>query len=89
MKNAVNIILAAAMVAVLLLAGTSTYSAYVSSTSHKNSCARTDLILNTFHDVIALAFTPAPGQTLTAKQATAIQAFEGKAFPRIDQARCR
>lgn len=74
--------------AIVLLAATSTYSAYVSSTNHKNSCSSRGLILDTFHDVILDAFAPAPGETVTAKQAAGIEAFEAKAFARIDQARC-
>ncbi len=74
--------------AIVLLALTSTYSAWVSSTQHNKSCASRALILDTFHDVIQLAFTPQPGQTLTAMQVKRIQAFEASAFARIDQARC-
>lgn len=81
-------ILVALIFAVVLLGVTTTYSAWVASSNHHNSCARSDLILDTLHDVVALAFTPAPGQTLTARQVADIQAFEVKAFARIDQARC-
>lgn len=81
-------ILISFVAAIVLLAGTSTYSAYVSSTNHKNSCTSRGLILDTFHDVIQLAFTPQPGQTLTAKQVAGIQSFEAVAFARINQARC-
>lgn len=81
-------ILIALVVSVVILAAAATYSAFVASTNHHNSCARTDLILDTFHDVILIALTPAPGQTLTARQVAAVQAFESKAFMRIDEARC-
>lgn len=81
-------LISAMVIAIVALAISSVYSAYVASTNHHNSCARTGLILDTFHDVIELAFTPQPGQTLTAKQVAGIQAFEQAAFSRIDQARC-
>lgn len=88
MKNAVNILIASAVIALALLAAATGYSAYVSSTNHAKSCARGDLILDTFHDVIVLALTPQPGQTLTAAQVKTIESFETAAFARIDRARC-
>lgn len=88
MKNALNLILASVAVSLALIAGSTGYSAYVSSSSHTKSCARTDLILDSFHDVIVLALTPQPGQTLTAKQVITIQTFEQAAFARLDRARC-
>ncbi len=81
-------VIAAVVVAVFLLSVSSIYSAYVAANNHHNYCARTDLILDTFHDIIVLASQPAPGQTLDAKQVAAITAFQTKAFTRIDQARC-
>lgn len=81
-------LLLALVVAVLVLAFASTYSAYVASTNHRNSCARADVILDTLHDVILLAFTPEKGQTISSAQEKQIGAFEIAAFQRIDQARC-
>lgn len=81
-------IVLALTVAVVVLAATASYSAYISSTNHHNSCARSDLILDTLHDVILLAFTPQKGQTVTAAQERQIGSFELAAFQRIDQARC-
>lgn len=78
----------ALVLSVILLAGTSSYSSWVASTNHRNSCISRGLVLDTFRDVIVLALTPQPGQKLTAKQAADIAAFETKAFMRIDQARC-
>lgn len=78
----------ATTVAVLLLAATSSYSAWVSSTNHTHSCARNDLILDAFHDVIVLALTPQPGTSLKAAQVKQIEAFETVAFARLNQARC-
>lgn len=81
-------LIVAVVVAIVSLAVSSVYSSYVASTNHHSSCARTALILDSFHDVIQLAFTPQPGQTLTAKQVTQIQKFETEAFARLDRARC-
>lgn len=72
-------ILASFAAAIVVLAVTSTYSAYVSSTNHKNSCASR---------AIVITFTPASGQTLTPHQVAGIQAVESKAFIRLDQALC-
>lgn len=81
-------VISAVCVSILVLAVASVYSAWVASNNHHNSCARTDLILDTFHDVIILALMPAPGQTFDAQKVAAIATFESKAFTRIDQARC-
>lgn len=81
-------VLLALVFAVLVLGFASTYSAWVSSTNHHASCARSDVILDTLHDVILLAFTPAPGQKVTAAQERQIGSFELAAFQRIDQSRC-
>lgn len=81
-------VLLALAAAVLVLAFSSGYSAYVASTNHRNFCARTDLVLDTLHDIIVLAFTPQPGQKITALQVRQIEGFESAAFARIDQARC-
>lgn len=75
-------------VAIVVLALTSAYNSWVSTSLHSKSCARSDLILDTFHDVILLAFTPPKGETLTAGQVKQITRFEAAAFTRIDQARC-
>lgn len=88
MNDAMKILVVAAAFAILLLSGTSTYSAYVSSTSHRNSCTSRNLVLDTLHDVVQDAFAPAPGQTLTAAQVSQIQAVTTKLYARIDQARC-
>lgn len=74
--------------AVLVLAFTSSYSAWVSSTNHHNSCARSDVILDTLHDLILLAFTPQHGEKVTAAQEQQVGQFELAAFARIDQSRC-
>jgi hypothetical protein len=81
-------VIAATAVSVFVLAFSSVYSAWVAANNHHTYCTRTDVILDTFHDVIQLAFTPQQGQVLTAKQVASIQAFEARAFARIDQARC-
>lgn len=78
----------AVVCSIVLLALSSIYSSYVAANNHHNNCARADLILDTLHDVIQLAFTPQPGQILTAKQVMQIQSFETSAFARIDRARC-
>lgn len=81
-------IVIALTIAIVVLAVTSAYNSWVSTTLHSKSCARSDLILDTVHDVILLAFTPQKGETVTAAQERAIGAFEIAAFERIDQARC-
>lgn len=74
--------------AVLLLGFTSSYSAYVASTNHRNSCTSRALVLDTLHDLIVLATTPKIGQRLSAEQVREITAFQSAAFTRINQARC-
>lgn len=81
-------VLLALVFAVLVLGFASTYSAWVASTNHHNSCARADVILDTLHDVILLAFTPQKGQKITSAQEQQIGSFELAAFERIDQAKC-
>lgn len=81
-------ILVALSAAVLVLAFTAIYGAYVSASNHRETCASRQLVLNTLHDVIQLAFTPAPGQVLTADQVKQIQSFEATAYARINEARC-
>lgn len=84
----VAILIVSVAVSIGALAAASVYGSWVASNNHNAYCHRTDLVLDTLHDVIQLAFTPQPGQTLTASQVTSIQAFESRAFARIDQARC-
>lgn len=81
-------IVIALTIAVVVLAATSAYNSWVSSTLHSKSCARNDLILDTMHDLVVLFFTPPKGETLTSAQVKRITAVEGLAFVRIDQARC-
>lgn len=88
MKNAVNLLLAAATTAIVLLAASSCYSAWVSSTNHHNSCARSDLILDVMHDILQLAATPPPDTKVSAGQVQRANAFLSAAYTRIDQARC-
>lgn len=84
----INLLIASALVAILLPSGATIYSAQVGSSNHHASCARSDLVLDAIHDVIVIAVTPKPGGKLTRAEFLAIQAFESKAFARIDQARC-
>lgn len=82
------VLIVSVTVAVVALAVSSVYSAYVASQNRKNSCNSRALVLDVLHDVIVDATTPRPGQVLTRKQAIAIATFQAKAFTRIDQARC-
>jgi hypothetical protein len=86
--HALQAILAALTFAIILNSLTSAYSAHVTASNRHASCARTDLILDSLHDVILLALTPEPGQKLTSAQVRTIASFEAKAFARIVQARC-
>lgn len=81
-------ILLALVVSVLVLAFTSTYSAYVASTNHHNACARTDLILDVMHDILQLAVTPPADTKVTEEQVRRTNAFLSAAYTRIDLARC-
>lgn len=78
----------ALVISVLLLGGTSTYSSWVASTNHHNSCARVNLLADEFQNVIVLALTPAPGKTYTAQQVRAATAFEAKSAEILNKARC-
>lgn len=86
--NPINVLVAAATVAILFLSIAASYSAWVSSGAHRNSCNSRKATADTLHGLVVLAFTPAPGKTLTSAQVTSIQAFEGQAFPLIDQIKC-
>lgn len=81
-------VLLALVISVLVLAFASTYSAYVSSTNHRNACARTDLILDVMHDILQLAASPPPATKVSEEQVRRTNAFLSAAFTRIDLARC-
>lgn len=68
------LMLVAVTLAVVVLAVTSAYSSWVASNSHHNACARTDLTLDTVHDVVLILAVP--------------RARRREAFARIDLARC-
>lgn len=75
-------------VAIVVLACTSAYNSWVSTSLHSKQCARSDLILDTIHDLVAQFLTPTKGETLTPAQVKALAVAEATAFERIDLARC-
>lgn len=75
-------------IAVIVLAGTSSYSAYVASQNHRNSCNSRTVVLDAVHDVLQIFLTPQPGQRFTATQVQRITGLETAAYARINQARC-
>lgn len=81
-------ILIALTIAVVVLATTSAYNSWVSSSLHSKQCARSDLILDTLHDVVQIAYTLPKGQKVSAAEADYIAAIEAQLFTRINQARC-
>jgi hypothetical protein len=80
--------LAALTGAIILIALTSAYSAHTTAANHHASCARIDLIADSVHDIIVLAFTPGSGLILDPNRVARVQTFEAEAFRRIEQARC-
>lgn len=86
--NPVNLLIVAALIAVLLLSCAAVYSAWVSGHAHSNNCTSRKLTVNAFNDLIALAFTPKPGTTPTVAQLRAEAQFEAKAAPFINQILC-
>lgn len=75
-------------VAIIALAVSSVYSAYVASTNHHNSCLSRDKVVDGVEKVITYALTPKPGTTVKASQVTAAQNFEKASGAILDQARC-
>ncbi len=75
-------------VAIVLLAVTSTYSAWVSSKQHHNSCLARAASADALDQLITFVFTPKAGTTQTVAQVQATQRFETQAFAIVDKQRC-
>lgn len=88
MNKLITLLILALVFAVVLLGGTSAYSAWTASRNHHASCARVDLLADEFQSVIVLALTPPKNKPYTAAQAAAAGAFEAEASTLLDRARC-
>lgn len=87
--NRLNGLLAIALVlGVMLNAGASAYSAWVSRANHHAFCGRLDNLNDAFQGVILLALTPTNGKTYTAAQVEAASMFETASSALLDKARC-
>ena len=88
MNRLLTMLALALVLGVLLNAGSSAYSAWVSATNHRVFCGRLNSLNDEFQAVIALALTPAPGKKYTAAQLEAATRFEARSAGLLDKARC-
>lgn len=63
-------------------------AAWSFSASHQQACKSRATTLNVIHDVLVIATTPRPGQTLTPERKRDLAEFRKAVFARIDNARC-
>jgi hypothetical protein len=85
----VTAILASLALAVILLAATSSYSAWVSSSQHRNSCTSRGVILDAFDDVLIAAQAQTdddPAKSAAEKMAS--DKFVASSIVRLNRARC-
>ncbi len=84
-----TVVLAALAFAVILLALTSTYSAWVSSNQHRNNCHSRAMILDAFDDVLLAAQAQTdgnPAKPIAEKMAS--DKFVAASIIRLNRARC-
>ncbi len=84
-----TVVLAALAFAVILLAATSSYSAWVSSNQHRNSCRSRAIILDAFSDILVAAQAQTdgdPAKPIAEKMAS--DKFVAASIIRLNRARC-